>query len=164
MSLKTFFQTKFISPIIGFLKQGVTPKKLALSISLGVTVGIFPMLGTTTLLCGLIAYRLKLNQPVIQLVNYFIYPLQLILFIIFFKLGGLLFNEPFNYSLTDIYDMMTSDFWKTFNLLWVSNLKAILVWMIAAPIIGLPVYFSAFSVLKKFNVDLEKSADMTTLP
>lgn len=162
-TLKTFFQSKLITPIIGFLKQGVTPKKLALSISLGATIGVFPVLGSTTILCGLIAFRLKLNQPVTQLVNYFIYPVQLILFIFFFKLGGYLFSEPFSYSLSDIYAMMTSDFWKTFNLLWISNLRAILVWMIIAPIIAFPVYLLAFSVLKKFNVNLETESEIPPL-
>lgn len=155
-ALKTFFQTKLVHPLIGFLRQGVTPPKLALSLSLGISIGLFPVLGATTLLCGIIAYTLKLNQPAIQLVNYFIYPLQLILFIPFFKLGGWLFNEPFNYSLGEIYDMMSSDFWAAFHLLWMSNARAVLVWILLAPVLTFVVYYSTLPVLQKFNINLEK--------
>lgn len=58
------------------LRPGVTPERLALTLVLGITLGIIPMLGTTTILCALAATALGLNLPAIQLVNGVVYPLQ----------------------------------------------------------------------------------------
>ena len=83
------------SVVVGQLVQGVTPKALALTISLGMVLGIFPILGSTTLLCGLAAWGLKLNQPVIQVINFVIaYPLHLALLIPFYAAGQALFGQP----------------------------------------------------------------------
>jgi uncharacterized protein (TIGR03437 family) len=66
---------KIVLPIIDLLRQGITPEKVALSIALGVTLGIFPVLGSTTILCAAAAVVLRLNLPAIQAVNYLIYPI-----------------------------------------------------------------------------------------
>lgn len=89
-----FWKRRVVAPITAQLKQGITPEKIALTIALGVVLGVFPILGSTMLLCGLAAYGLKLNQPIIQMVNYFVYPLQLILLLPFYRAGETLFHQP----------------------------------------------------------------------
>ena len=69
-----FLKRRLVRPIIELLRQGVTPDKLALSLALGVALGIFPALGWTTALCAIAALVLRLNLPAIQIVNYFMYP------------------------------------------------------------------------------------------
>ena len=69
-----FLKRRLVRPIIELLSQGVTPEKLALSLALGITLGIFPALGSTTALCAIAALVLRLNLPAIQIVNYFMYP------------------------------------------------------------------------------------------
>ena len=86
-----FFQRRLVRPVIELLRQGVTPEKIALSIVFGVTLGVFPVLGSTTALCATAALAFRLNLPAIQLVNYFVYPLQIALLIPFFRLGEKLF-------------------------------------------------------------------------
>lgn len=76
------------------LKQGTSPGKLALTCALGVVLGIFPVYGSTTLLCFAVAVPLRLNLVVIQAVNYLITPLQLILLIPFMQGGIWLFGWP----------------------------------------------------------------------
>ena len=49
---KSFWKRRVVTPLIAQLKQGVTPEKLALTVALGLVLGIFPILGATTLLCG----------------------------------------------------------------------------------------------------------------
>ena len=46
------------------LRQGLTPHKLAMTCALGVVVGIFPVFGTTTILCFAVAIAFRLNIPV----------------------------------------------------------------------------------------------------
>jgi uncharacterized protein (DUF2062 family) len=76
------------------LRQGVTPEKLALNISLGIALGVFPALGTTTALCAMAALFLRLNLPAVQIVNYFVYPLQVAVLVPLFRLGEKLFHAP----------------------------------------------------------------------
>lgn len=66
---------RVLDPILALLRQGVTPEKIAISIVLGVILGVFPVLGATTLLCAGAAILFRLNLPAIQLVNYVMYPL-----------------------------------------------------------------------------------------
>jgi uncharacterized protein (DUF2062 family) len=73
--------------ILAQLHQGVTPERVALTLVLGAALAVFPILGATTLLCAGAALCLRLNQPAIQLVNYFCYPLQLALLVPFYRLG-----------------------------------------------------------------------------
>jgi uncharacterized protein (DUF2062 family) len=63
---------------------------IALSIALGVTLGVTPVLGSTTVLCLLAALVFRLNVPALQLVNCGMYPLQLALPIPFLRVGDLL--------------------------------------------------------------------------
>jgi uncharacterized protein (DUF2062 family) len=82
-----FFSRRLVRPFLDLLRQGVTPEKIALSVALGVTLGVFPVLGSTTALCALAAFAWQLNLPAIEIVNYFIYPLQIALLIPFFRAG-----------------------------------------------------------------------------
>jgi uncharacterized protein (DUF2062 family) len=82
-----FWRRRVVDVVIGQLKQGITPDKIALTIALGSVLAVFPILGSTTLLCTAVAAALRLNQPVIQLVNWLIYPLQLALLIPFYRAG-----------------------------------------------------------------------------
>ena len=85
-----FFDTlreKIVSPLSSLLKQGLSPTKLALVVALGVVLSIFPVLGTTTLICSLVALLFQLNIAAIQIANYAAFPLQIVLFFPFLKLG-----------------------------------------------------------------------------
>ena len=91
----SWWQRRVIAPIVAQLKQGITPQQIALTLALGAVLGIFPILGATTALCALAGVWLRLNQPLIQLVNYLVYPLQLALLIPLYRAGERLFGaEP----------------------------------------------------------------------
>ena len=75
-----------------WLREGVSVETLALSVALGFVLGICPLFGVPTVLCGIAAVVLRLNFPALQLVNYLVYPLQLLLLWPFARLGKLLFG------------------------------------------------------------------------
>ena len=58
----------FIHPILKQLTQGISADKLAWTIAIGCAAGIFPVMGTTSIVCFFAAAYLRLNQPVIQVV------------------------------------------------------------------------------------------------
>ena len=61
------------------LGEGLSVEKISLCIALGTALGIFPVVGSTTLMSAIAALVLRLNLPAIQAVNYLVYPLQLVL-------------------------------------------------------------------------------------
>ena len=128
-----FFHQRIAQPIVELLRQGVTPEKLALSLALGVALGIFPVLGTTTALCALAALMLRLNLPAIQIVNYFVYPLQIALLIPFFTLGEKLFGAPhLPLSAAQISGMIHASFWSATRFLWTTVWHAAIAWCLLA--------------------------------
>jgi uncharacterized protein (DUF2062 family) len=61
--------------------DGISPQTMALIFALGLVLGVFPVFGVPTLLCGLAAIAFRLNLPAIQLVNQVCSPLQYALLI-----------------------------------------------------------------------------------
>lgn len=137
--------------IVGFLIEGITPEKLAMAMALGATLGIVPMLGITTFICAILAYYLKLNMPAIQLVNYFMYPVQIILYIPFMKTGASLAGHPFHYSFQQIFDMLSNDMMGTISKFFIINMYALLLWAIISPILYFTVFFILRSIFRKIR-------------
>lgn len=75
-----------------WLRQGISPRRLALTLALGFAIGCIPVVGVPTVLCAGLALALRLNLPVIQAANYAAMPLQLMLIVPFVRLGGRLFS------------------------------------------------------------------------
>ena len=74
-----------------WLRQGISPRRLALTLALGFVVGCIPVVGIPSLLCAALALALRLNLPAIQAANYAAMPLQLALIVPFLRLGERLF-------------------------------------------------------------------------
>lgn len=120
--------------LLHLLRQGLTPEKLALSLALGVGLSCFPVFGTTTVLCALVALAFRLNLPAIQVGNYLALPLQLGLFIPFLRLGELVLHAtrlPLAPGQLLAMAKTTPD--KTAHILLVAQWHAIVGWLIVAP-------------------------------
>jgi uncharacterized protein (DUF2062 family) len=76
------------------LRQGISPRRLALTLALGIAIGCIPVVGIPTLVCAGLALTLRLNLPAIQAANYIVMPLQLVLIVPFVRLGGWLIASP----------------------------------------------------------------------
>jgi uncharacterized protein (DUF2062 family) len=78
-----------------WLSQGISPRRLALTLALGFAIGCIPVVGIPTVLCATVALALRLNLPAIQAANYAAMPLQLALIVPFMRLGRwLIAAEP----------------------------------------------------------------------
>lgn len=150
--LKDKIYQKLLLPLIGYLKQGISPKKLALSVSLGIVFGIFPIVGITTLLCLAAALILRLNIAAIQLINYFIYPVQLLLVVPLVRLGAAIFDaNPIPYSLDEMLQMIDTDWVKAIELLWVAAFYGIFGWLLVAIPLGFITYHLCNSIFRKME-------------
>lgn len=119
------------------LTQGATPRKLALTLGLGAALGVFPVLGTTTALCLGAGLWLRLNQPLLQLVNYLVYPLQLALLIPFYRAGERVFSAapvPL-LSVTDLVQRFQDGPWQFVLDYARVGLYGVVAWSLVAPLL-----------------------------
>lgn len=153
MNDSSFWQRRIVAPIAAQLKQGITPEKIALTLALGAVLGIFPILGATTLLCALAGFFLRLNQPIIQLTNYFIYPVQIALLIPFYRVGESLFQQK-PVPITDVSALITRfsesplQFMADYGMVGVYG---IVVWCLCAPLAVATLYFSLRPLLTRLQ-------------
>lgn len=150
--MKKFFQKSILNPIVDLLKQGLTPEKLAMSLSAGIVISCFPVLGSTTILCAIFAHVFKLNHVGIQLANYVCYPLQFLLLIPFFILGNKIFGyDQMVFSIDDMLTHFQIDplgFFETYIGL---ALRACVAWAVTAPFVGFLIYYPLKILLLKFS-------------
>lgn len=66
---------------------GDSVSRTAWTLALGFAIGMFPLLGVTTIACVLIGALLRLRQTPMQLGNYLALPPQILLLIPFLRLG-----------------------------------------------------------------------------
>lgn len=83
----------FEKRVQSWLRQGISPQRLALTLALGFAIGCLPVMGIPTALCLLVALALRLNLPAMQAANYVAMPLQLALILPFVRLGGRIFSS-----------------------------------------------------------------------
>ncbi len=117
-----------------FLKQGLTSRDLARALSLGLVVGLMPILGLTTLVAAFFAWRLRLNMVATQFANYAAYPLQFLALIPFYKAGALLFQGQVSIPSNpgEIAAFVAREPWNAIRSLWTLTWQAFLVWALLA--------------------------------
>ena len=137
-------------PFLDLLRQGITPEKIALTIALGLALGVTPVIGSTTLLCTLAAAALRLNLPAIQLVNGLAYPLQLALIVPFLRGGAWLFETRLPaLTVGGLFEQIRSDAWQAIVNLWGATLHALVAWLLAAIAASLLVYAATLPLLRR---------------
>jgi len=92
--VRKLWQSRIREPLIGLLKQGIAPQRLALSVAIGIVVGNMPILGVSTVLCAAIAIGFRLNLPAIQIAQAAMAPVQIVLIIPFVRLGEWMLRAP----------------------------------------------------------------------
>lgn len=92
--MREWLRRRVLGPLLGLLKQGMSPERLALCVAIGIVVGNIPILGLSTALCALIALVFRLNLPAMQLVQAVMAPTQLLLIIPFVRLGEWILRAP----------------------------------------------------------------------
>lgn len=143
-------------PLLALLRQGVTPGQLALSVSLGGAIGLVPVLGVSTALCALAAVFLKLNMPAIQLVNYLLTPLQLVLIIPQLRFGEMIASAPaFPVTLESGLALLSNGVVHAVQILGTAIVHATLGWIVLAPLLSLTLYCTLKPVFHRFTPQLQ---------
>ena len=146
---------KIREKLIEQLRQGVSAEALSLALVLGLILGTIPILGSTTLLCAGAAIFLRLNQPLIQLINYFVYPLQLLLYVPLLMQGARMLDPALaTLTLAAIFDMFRVNLWQAIQSLFWANLGAVLIWGAVAVPLGMLLYAVLLRLMRNFHKTL----------
>jgi hypothetical protein len=162
-----WFKRKVKDPLVAELKQGITAKDLALACAVSLAIAVNPFIGTTTILCLLAGKIFRLNHVVMQIINYFSYPLQIALIIPWIRLGEKITGaEAQVIHMPQVFVDLIADFVKAFISLvfhadsgpyaiYVSKYSqmgfhALLGWLVVVPWATWIVYKILFLIFKRF--------------
>jgi uncharacterized protein (DUF2062 family) len=120
--------------LLPLLRQGITPARLAFTVALGFGIGCFPVIGTTTVMCLLVALAFRLNLPAIQVGNYLAFPLQFLLVIPFLRLGERIFHAgKLSLSPQELVAMTHNPPEQTMRVLIAAQWHAMFAWLVVMP-------------------------------
>ncbi|GAC1377429.1 MAG: hypothetical protein NVS3B25_33000 [Hymenobacter sp.] len=139
---RPWLRRRVLDPLFDLLKAGLSPGKLALTVSLGVAFGLVPAFGITTVVSAATALRLRLNVAAMQLAAHLMSVFQLALLIPFLRAGARLMGQGAqvgHLTVKSLRALIAHDGWAPVGrLLWRAELGALLIWAGAAvPLVGL---------------------------
>lgn len=141
-----------VRPVLQQLTQGVTPPKLAAAIAWGVTLGLFPILGSNTLLTLIVGVPLRLNQPVLQAFKTLAYPLQWSLLLGFYRAGEWLFDRPHvSIHVPTLIERFFDEPGPFFREYGLTALGGIAVWALIAPVLLGLLYACALPLVSRLD-------------
>ena len=146
---RTFWQRRVRDPVVLQLTQGITPEKIALTVAVGSALALFPILGTTTLLCFLVGLALRLNQPIIQLINQAFWPLHVPAIYACVRLGERIFGvRHVRISIFQMKTLLWNEPARFFHDFGTVALHAIVAWAVLAPFAIAGIYYLALPILR----------------
>jgi len=148
---RSFWQRRLGDPIVALITHGVTPDKIAATFAVGTAVSLFPLFGLTTFLNVLVGLRLRMNQPLLQALNYLLTPLHLIMIFVYVRIGEKLWGvQETHFTVTEILttfrEQPIGEFLKRFG--W-TGVHAISAWSLSVPVIIIVLYFTLRPVMRK---------------
>lgn len=151
-------------PVLGMLRLGASPERLAWSLALGVVIGINPVLGSTTLVCLALASVLRLNIAASQLANHLVYPLELMLLVPFLRLGALVFRSgSLPLSPSELLHQARTRPMALTRELWVWELHALLAWLLLAAVVAPAIALALTPLLGRMQARVEQHRLPTSL-
>ena len=139
---------------IELLSAELSVKKVALTIAIGLAYGFIPFfLGTSIYLSLFTAWRLKLNHVLIQFVSNVIYPLQILMFVPFLKVGTFLFSsDKIEFSASFILAVFRENTWEGLKMFGQWNAYGLLLWLLLSIVFTPIVYYITRFLLLKLNL------------
>jgi uncharacterized protein (DUF2062 family) len=137
-------------PILAQLTQGITPEKISLTFAVGTACALFPIFGTTTVLCTAVAIVLKLNQPLIQVLNQLLWAAYFPVMYVCIRFGETILGAPrvsFDIArMNDLFWNSPREFLQQFG---ATALHAVFAWCLLAPLFGAVIYALALPLIRR---------------
>ena len=139
-----------IAPIKAQLMQGMTVDRVSWTIALGVVLGVFTIMGSTTLVCLLAGWAMNLNQALLHVFKTVVYPLHLALILVFIRLGERLYGAPLiAFSIPQLLTRFKQDplqFARDFGFAAWHGVSA---WLLIAPLAALLIKMAVIPVVSR---------------
>lgn len=142
---------KFIQKIKRLLKQGTSKKVLVISLSFGLVFSLIPLPWASTLLISFIGLQLRWNIPLLLLLSYVVFPLQLFLLIPFINFGRWMVGlNPFDLTVEHLSIILDSGWLVFIQALGLQLFFALFGWLVASVPTFLVSWFFLKQLLKKW--------------
>lgn len=160
---RKWWQRLIVDPIVALLTQGLTPQKIALTIAIGSSIAMFPVIGTTAVLCFIVGVFMKLNQPIIQAMNLALAPLHAWFIYKSFVWGKWIFNDPVKFDWRHMGRLLREHPWQFVQDYDQTVYHAVFVWAVLAPFWSIAAYYIALPILRGIEkVRIETAAKKAT--
>lgn len=149
-----------MAPVINQLKRGMTPTRVAWTISLGVVLGIFPILGTTSAVCLLVGWLFDLNQPLLHVFRMLVYPLHLALILVFIHMGERLYGVPLiSFSIPQLLVKFEQSPLKFFGDFGMAAWHGVSAWLLIAPIAAILIKLAVMPLVSRLSANLQRRTE-----
>jgi uncharacterized protein (DUF2062 family) len=160
---ESWWRRRLVAPVVAQLMVGISPERIAWAISLGVVLGVFPIMGTTTLVCFMAGWLLRLNQPVLHVFSSLVYPLHLLLILVFIRLGERLFGAPrMSFSIPQLLGRFREDplqFGRDFGM---SAWHGVSAWLLIAPVAAILIKLALMPVIQQLAISLKRRQEVAS--
>ncbi len=131
MNIFESIRHKILIPFRLVPKEGLSPEKLAFSVTLGIVSGIFPVIGLTTVLSIFLTMLFRQNLLVVQSVQWILALAQVLLIIPFMQFGAYILNvQAFHINLAQINHAFQPGVLSGIKTVGIFHLYGILTWLI----------------------------------
>ncbi|MES2661010.1 MAG: DUF2062 domain-containing protein [Verrucomicrobiota bacterium] len=156
-----WWQRWFVAPVLAQLGKGISVQRISWTIALGMVIGIFPVMGTTTVLCLLVGWGLRLNHVVMQVFKEAVYPLHLALILVFIRLGERVYGAPLiSFSIPELLGKFKADpilFARDFGMAAWHGVSA---WLLIAPVAAVLIKWAVAPAVRRLAESLEKRKEV----
>ncbi|KUF87906.1 hypothetical protein AM588_10005234 [Phytophthora nicotianae] len=145
--MSAFFEQKVKAPVVKLLKSGASPSSIALAMAFGISGGIFPIPGVTTVPVMAAIFLFRLNPVAAMLTNYLVTPLNI--------------ASSCEFAMGSFMEDIKTDTINTLLQFRFTLLHAIYMWLLVMPVLTLVIYGVLTPVLRRVmpkNKDERKHA------
>ncbi len=146
---RSWIKRHFFKPVQQLLGQGLSAEEIARSLALGATIGLSPLVGTTTITATSVAAALRLNLMATLFANYIVYPIQLLLILPLARIGSLITgwsNLPL--QPTELRVLITEQGIGSLRTLGTTLMNAAVTWALLTPILFALSYFTSIALIR----------------
>ncbi len=149
-----------VEPLRAQLSAGASPDKLAWTVAAGMTLGVFPILGSTTLICLIAGWALRMNQAILHVFKALVYPLHLALILPFIRLGERLIGAPMiTLSIPQLLARFKTDPLQFAHDFGMAALHGVSAWLLLAPVMAVIIKRSITPALRLLREKINTSPE-----
>ena len=150
MKIVESIKDRILIPFRLLPKEGLTPEKIAFSLTIGILSGLFPVIGLTTVISIVLTLLFRQNLLIVQSVQWLLALVQVLLIIPFMRFGAfLLKHDVVHITMKQINDAFQPGVVSGLKTVGLFHLYGIFTWILLAIPAGIIFYYSFLAVFQK---------------